>query len=256
MTTFSYQLYSSRNFPPLSATLRQLAQAGYGEVEGYGALFADPAAVRELEAGLEANGLAMPTAHCSLEMVEGEPERLLAIARALGIRTLYVPHLAAADRPDDARGWQAFGRRLAAAGRSFRDAGLGFGWHNHDFEFQPLADGTLPLEALFEGGPELEWEADIAWIIRGGGDPFAWIDAEGQRITAVHVKDIAPVGENVDEDGWADVGDGTVDWPAQMLALRATPARHFVMEHDNPKDAARFATRSIAAAQSFGGTPA
>lgn len=37
MTAFSYQLYSSRNFPPLAATLTMLADLGYAEVEGYGA---------------------------------------------------------------------------------------------------------------------------------------------------------------------------------------------------------------------------
>lgn len=245
MTSFSYQLYSSRNFPPLSTTLRMLAEAGYREVEGFGGLFADPAAVEALKDGLDASGLAMPTAHVSLEMVEAEPQHVLEIARALGIRTIYVPHLAAERRPDSRAGWEAFGKRLEAAGRPLREAGLGFGWHNHDFEFRALPDGTMPLSALFAGGPGLEWEADIAWIIRGGGDPFAWIEAEAERITAVHVKDIAPLGENTDEDGWADVGAGTVDWPALMVAFRATPARHFVMEHDNPSDAARFAALSL-----------
>lgn len=251
MTSFSYQLYSSRHFPPLSATLRMLAEAGYREVEGFGGLFTDSAVVEALKSGLEDSGLTMPTAHFPLEMVEGACQRVLEIARTLGIRTIYVPYLAAEHRPDTRAGWEAFGKRLEEAGRPLREAGLGFGWHNHDFELRPLADGTIPLSALFVGGPELEWEADIAWIICGGGDPFAWIEAERQRITAVHVKDIAPKGENADEDGWADVGAGTVDWPALMVALRATPARHFVMEHDNPKDAARFAARSIAAAQRY-----
>ena len=72
----------------------------------------------------------------------------------------------------------------------------------------------------------------------------------GNRITAVHVKDIAPAGENADEDGWADVGHGTVDWKALMAALKErTKVKYFVMEHDNPKDAERFAERSLAAAQ-------
>ena len=64
----------------------------------------------------------------------------------------------------------------------------------------------------------------------------------GDRITAVHVKDIAPAGENADEDGWADVGQGTVDWKGLMAALKEqTKAKYFVMEHDNPKDDKRFA---------------
>jgi len=92
---------------------------------------------------------------------------------------------------------------------------------------------------------------DVAWVIRGGADPLAWIEKYRDRITAAHVKDIAPAGQNADEDGWADVGHGTVDWPAIMAALRAVGVMHFVMEHDNPKDHTRFATRSIATAKGF-----
>jgi hypothetical protein len=100
--------------------------------------------------------------------------------------------------------------------------------------------------AALEAAPEIEWEADIAWIIRGGADPIDWIARHGDRITAVHVKDIAPDGEAADEDGWADVGHGTVDWPGLFKQLAVhSPVKLFIMEHDNPSDAKRFATRSI-----------
>jgi sugar phosphate isomerase/epimerase len=249
MTDFSYQLYSSRNFPPLSDTLKMLARLGYKQVEGYGALYADDAAVEELKRGLAENGLKMPTGHFALDMLESEPRKALGIAEALGIETLYCPYLPAEQRPDTGAGWLDFGKRLAAAGARYRDAGLGFGWHNHDFEFRPLPDGSLPIVAIFEGGPDLEWEADIAWVVRGGADPFEWIKTFGERITAVHVKDIGE-GKN-EEDGWADVGDGTMDWKGLMTALEGTPVKVFVMEHDNPSDAARFAERSLAAARRF-----
>ena len=49
----------------------------------------------------------------------------------------------------------------------------------------------------------------------------------------------------MDEDGWADVGDGVIDWRATFDALAKTNCRHFVAEHDNPSDGARFARRSI-----------
>ena len=78
---------------------------------------------------------------------------------------------------------------------------------------------------------------DVAWVIRGGADPLKWIADYGQRINAVHVKDIAPAGENADEDGWADVGHGTVDWRGLIKTLKEkTPAKFYVMEHDNPSD--------------------
>ena len=37
----------------------------------------------------------------------------------------------------------------------------------------------------------------------------------------MHVKDIAPAGEAADEDGWADLGAGTVDWAGLIGALKA-----------------------------------
>ncbi len=246
--TWSFQLYSARNFEPWTDVLRALAEFGYSQVEGFGGVYGDPAALR---ASLDETGLAMTSGHFSIDALEKDFATVEFTATTLGMDLIACPHLAADQRPTDTAGWQAFGRRLGEAGKRVNDAGFGFAWHNHDFEFAALADGSVPQTHILEAAPDMGWEMDVAWIIRGGGDPFAWIEAEGQRITAVHVKDIAPLGENVDEDGWADVGSGTVDWPALMVALRATSARHFVMEHDNPKDAARFATRSIAAAQFF-----
>ena len=249
MAIISYQLYSSRKEPRLAEVLALLARLGYRHVEGYGGLFEDDRGLAGLKARLDASGLAMETAHIGIDMLENEPRRVLEIARLLDIRTIYCPYLPAGERPTTAAGWRAFGERLQAASAPIRAASLGFGWHNHDFELQPLADGTVPLRAIFEGGPDLEWEADIAWIIRGGADPFPWIEALGQRITAVHVKDIAPAGTSAGEDGWADLGQGTVDWVDLLAALRRTPARYYVLEHDNPSDPARFAERSLAAAQ-------
>lgn len=251
MTDFSYQLYSSRNFPPLAATLKMVADAGYRNVEGYGALYADDAKVKELTGNLSEHGLKMPTGHFGIDMLEQEPEKVLAIARAVGIETIYCPYLPAEERPTDGAGWQAFGARLQKAGEPYRGAGLGFGWHNHDFEFTRTRDGVLPITAIFEGGPDLEWEADIAWVVRGGADPLEWIRNYGKRITSVHVKDIAPAGEKADEDGWADVGTGTVDWKTIMAALKGGRVRVFVMEHDNPKDDRRFATASLANAEAL-----
>jgi sugar phosphate isomerase/epimerase len=247
----SYQLYSSRNFPPLADTLTMAADLGYDAVEGYGALYADDAQVADLTARLGASGLKMPSGHFGLAQLEAEPEKVIAIAKALGISHIYCPYVMPADRPSDAEGWRDFGARLQAAATPYRAAGLGFGWHNHDFEVTALPDGQYPLDLIFAGGPDLEWEMDVAWVIRGGADPLDWIRNHGPRITAAHVKDIAPKGENAAEDGWADVGQGTVDWQGLISALRGTPCDLFVIEHDNPSDDRRFASRSIDAVKGY-----
>ena len=240
---FSFQLYSARNFQPWPDVLAMLARAGYKNVEGFGGVYADPSAFRKL---LDQNGLAMPSGHFSIDALEGDIETVFETASTLGIERIYCPHIVADQRPTDTAGWQAFAARLSAVGEKVRATGFGFGWHNHDFEFVALPDGSVPMQILLESAPELDWEADIAWIIRGGADPLDWIARHGGRITAVHVKDIAPAGEAQDEDGWADVGYGTVDWTGlfKQLADR-TPARLFIMEHDNPSDAGRFASRSL-----------
>ena len=242
---FSFQLYSARNFPPLSGTLKELADLGYAEVEGYGGLFSDVAAAEALRADLEANGLVMPTAHMGLDMVEADAATVIRIAKTLGIAKVFVPHLDADQRPSDAAGWRAFGARLAEAGKPLEDAGIRFGWHNHDFEFTQGMD-VHPMDWIFEGGPDLAFEFDLAWCIRAGVDHLGFIERHADRLVAAHIKDIAQVGEKMDEDGWADVGDGVIDWPATFAALAKTGCAHFVAEHDNPSDGSRFARRSIA----------
>lgn len=248
---FSYQLYSSRNFPPLSRTLDMLARAGFAGVEGFGGLYADRAGLAAMAAGLKASGLAMKTGHFSIEQVEQSPDWVLEVAETLGTEKVIVPWLHPDARPADGAGWRAFGERLQRAGEPLVKAGLGFGWHNHDFEFRPDAQGVLPIAALFQGGPALEWEMDVAWVVRGGADPLHWITAEAGRITAAHVKDIAPAGENAAEDGWADVGQGVVPWATLLPKLRAQGVQHFILEHDNPADDTRFAARSLAAVKGY-----
>ncbi|NTJ44422.1 sugar phosphate isomerase/epimerase [Agrobacterium larrymoorei] len=253
MTKLGFQLYSARNFPPLSDIFKKLSAAGYSHVEGFGGIYGtmDDAALQALKNDLDANGLTMPTGHFGLDMLESDPQRALKIAKTLGIEAIYCPYLLPDQRPRDAAGWFAFGKRLQEAGKPFRDAGHSFGWHNHDFEFVSLEDGSTPQEQIFAGGPELDWEADIAWIIRGSADPFAWIEGYGKRITAVHVKDIAPLGENTDEDGWADVGHGKVDWKGLVAALKDTSVKYYVVEHDNPSDVDRLITRSISSFNTY-----
>lgn len=244
--TFSYQLYSSRNFPPLRDTLTMLAKAGYSSVEGFGALFDPPVDLGALRADLDAAELTMPTAHIGVEVMRDEPARAIEIAKAIGASAVFGPYLDAPDRPTTPQGWRDFGAMLGEVAQPLQAAGLEVGWHNHDFEFTRV-EGALPIDLILDAAPTLKVELDVAWCVKGGEDPLPWIAANSDRILAAHIKDIAPEGTAEDEDGWADVGDGTMDWPAYMAALKATPCRHFIAEHDNPNDHTRFATRSFAA---------
>ena len=247
MREYSYQLYSSRNFGPLRDTLRMVAGIGYAAVECFGDLLSSP----ELSEGLAETGLSLPTAHIALEAIESDPDRIIGLAAGLGVEQIYAPYLMPGERPATSAGWTEFGQRLAAAGQPLFEAGLGFGWHNHDFEFRACDDGRMPIDCILDADGRLLLELDIAWVQVSGEDPLPWIERLAQRLGAVHVKDIAPNGTCVDEDGWSDVGHGVMDWSAISSAVDRTSARHRVMEHDNPSNDRRFAERSLASAQSF-----
>lgn len=238
----SFQLYSAHKFPPLKDTLALLARIGYREVEGFGGLYDKPEALRKL---LDKNGLVMPTGHFSIDMLEGDRPAVLALANTLGMRHVYAPYIQPEQRPKNAAGYRKLGKRLAAIGEWVRSEGFSFGWHNHDFEFIKLESGEMPIDILFEAAPMMDWECDVAWIARAKANPIAWIKRYAGRITSVHVKDIAPKGQCLDEDGWADAGQGSVNWTAAFAALKSSRTLHYIMEHDNPNDLERFATRSF-----------
>mgnify|MGYP001973296213 CR=1 FL=1 len=94
------------------------------------------------------------------------------------------------------------------------------------------------------------WDTKEPDYVRSSMDPL-WIERYADRITTAHVKDIAPEGEKTDEDGWADVGHGTMHWKTIHEALVKAGVDLFVMEHDKPADVKRFATRSIETFKTF-----
>ncbi len=160
-----------------------------------------------------------------------------------------VPYIPPQHRPTDREGWTALGARLAKMSDWYGARGQRFAWHNHDFEFIALPDGSLPIEHVL--GASLLWEADIAWIVRGRADPKYWVERYRGRVPLVHVKDIAPEGQKVDEDGWADVGAGALPWRDLWAQCVSAGAEIMIAEHDNPNDFDRFARVSAGAMRGY-----
>lgn len=247
MTDWAFQLYSARN-TPLAKALQVVAEAGYTSVEAFGENFVEQDLFRN---SLKESGLTVTSAHFGRDRFRDSPDKAFETAEAFGIKHLVCPFVMPHERPSDAKGWTAFAKELAGYAELCAKRGFSFAWHNHDFEFVALEDGTLPMSIILDQAPEMGWEIDVAWIVRAGADAMPWIEKYKNRITAVHLKDIAKEGECEDEDGWADVGHGIIDWPSIMHALSKTPATIYAMEHDAPNDLKRFATRSIASANSW-----
>lgn len=244
--SYSIQLYSARNFPPVADHFAHLAALGYDSVETVGSLYDDPQALR---AGLDVAGLTAPSGHFPLTLLDGDPDKACRIADTLGMQLIVCPFVPPDVRPSLTDDWRRFGERIAGIARRLKPRGFDFAWHNHDFEFRPLKDGSLPIQHI-AADPAVQLEIDVAWVALAGIDPQPWIEGYAGRIAAVHVKDIAPRGGPQEEGGWADVGAGVMPWP-KLWRTATGHASLMIAEHDDPADFSRFARRSIEAMRSF-----
>ncbi len=248
MPELSFQLYSARKFPPLQDVFATIAECGYRNVEGYAALFDD---IEVLGKAMAEHGLSMPSCHISLVQLQ-DSERVVRIARELGISRLICPAIPHDQRSQPDADWVALAETLDGLCKTYMAQELRFGWHNHAFEFAETEKGRLPIDILMQGAPAMEWEMDVAWVVRGGEDPMTWMEKYADRITALHVKDLAPEGECRDEDGWADAGHGVLPWQDWAKRFAAeTPVDLLVLEHDNPSDFQRMARRGMATMRNF-----
>lgn len=239
----SIQLYTLRNLGDVDLILDTVAAAGYKNVEGIGSHLDDAAVVAPKVA---ARGMKMTSSHVGLVALRERPDAVIAACHTFGFTDLYMPAVPPDMRQMDAAGWRAVGRELGALTDRFAKSGIKLGYHNHNWEMDKKDGDLTALDLLFAAaeGSGLSWEADVAWLVRGGADPKAVMSKYKHLVTAAHVKDIAPAGQCLDEDGWADVGHGVLDWKDLWAFCRGLGARWMVLEHDKPSDAPRFARRS------------
>lgn len=244
VANLAVQMYSLRELTePLDAVLAGVSEAGYSGIETVGT---QGVTADELKSLLEKHDLRVSSSHVALTDAEADLPGVIAFHKAVGNDTIVVPWVALEDRSEGSAGWLALGARLGKLAKACEAEGMQLLYHNHDFEMSEV-DGKLVLEHILEGaGSGMGLELDLAWVVRGNKDPLEMLGKFSDRIKRVHVKDIAPAGENADEDGWAAVGSGTLDWDALLPAAKAAGAEWFVVEHDKPKDPLGNVTQSAA----------
>ena len=241
----SIQLYSLRNLSSVEKILDTVKQSGFKFVELAGSQLEDAGKVRQ---ALEARGLKASSSHVSMVALRERFDVVVNACHTLGLTQLFMPAVPQNERDFSEPYWTMVGRELGQMSWRAADQGIELGYHNHDWELKTQTDGRTALACLFTGAGHspLKWQSDVAWLIRGGGNPLELMDQYRDRLTSVHAKDIAPKGQNMDEDGWADVGYGTLDWKNELAAFSMSKgARWLVAEHDKPNDPERFARNSF-----------
>lgn len=221
------QLYTVRDAMQrdLPGTLARVAKIGYHEVE-FAGYFDQPAKrIREL---LETNGLVSPSAHIPIEKIRSELPQVLEAAAVIGHRYVVCPAVDARKTLDD---WKRHAELFNRTGEAARKADIQFAYHNHEFEFEPIA-GKLPYDVLLaETDPKLvQLEMDLYWITLGRQDPLAYFERHPGRFPMVHVKDM----DRTPTRGQTNVGRGIIDFKRIFARAEQAGIRHFYVEHDQP----------------------
>ena len=238
------QLYSLRMLPDsLDVVLGHVAAAGYRGVETIGNHGLSASAMQEL---LDKHNLRPISSHVALAALEQDLESIIEFNQAIGNQVITIPFLAAELRPTDQAGWAALGERFGQLGKQLAEAGMRLLYHNHAFEME-RTNGKLMIEWMLDSTDPayLQWEPDLAWVVRGEVDPVTLLEKYAGRCPRVHVKDLSPAGTNEEEKGFADVGYGTLDWSVLLPAARAAGAEWYIVEHDLPSNPLRTIQRSF-----------
>ncbi len=224
----SIQLYTLRSVleNDLEGTLDALADIGYRKVELAGTYGRSAAEFRKL---LDARRIKATSTHVG---IDGDINQAIADAKVLGNRRSNVPWANFATIAE----WSAFADKLEAAGKAYRRAGIGFGYHNHNQEFA-LVEGVRPIDVLTgrTSRRNVSIEMDLYWVVTGGADPVREFYKTPGRVKQYHVKDRAPDG------GFADLGEGTIDFRRIFRATRPLEVEEYIVENDQPVDALKCA---------------
>ncbi|MCY0888758.1 MAG: sugar phosphate isomerase/epimerase [Alicyclobacillaceae bacterium] len=227
MPNIGIQLYTLREMMQEAylPTLQKVADLGFEGVEfaGYGGM-----TPRELRHAVDHLGLTPVSSHVPLADLEDSLERVVEQSAELGLQHVFCPYL-----PEERRQTKADYQRLAEwlqkSGELFAEANIGFGYHNHAFEFMSF-DGIFALDYLYEqtDAKFVEAELDLYWIAYANQSPSAYIERYAGRCPILHMKDMTPDEERF----FAPVGHGCLDWSSIFTAANASGVEWYIVEQD------------------------
>lgn len=233
MQCAALQLYSVRDMTArdFAGTMKKVADIGYKLVEtaGYGNL----KTAKEARKALDDAGLKAVSGHFAIDMLEKQIEQVVDDAEVLGLEMVVCPYLAEDRR--SAAGYQATAKSLEKAGLALHQHGPVLAYHNHSFEFDKF-DGKNGMDIILENTqPHLvAAEIDVYWVKSAGVDPVEYLNKLGDRVRALHLKDMLPGTEK----RFAPVGTGIIDFKAVLAAAQKNGVRYGIVEQDRTYDQA------------------
>jgi sugar phosphate isomerase/epimerase len=232
------QLYTFRNAigADRAAALARTAEQGFRSVEpfGIGGFSPDDAADRlanakALRALYDQNGLSVVATHAVWSPAAFAS--VLDEVKTIGTDRVIAPAPGCIEGHGDAMksadGVKAFAGALNEAAAAAEGTGIQVGYHNHEFEWAKLPDGSYPYDLLVANlDSRVFLEVDVYWAATGLQNPAEVIDKYKERVQLLHIKD----GPAVRGELQVQVGQGSVD---NVAAIHAGPrVSHAIIELD------------------------
>jgi len=128
-------------------------------------------------------------------------------ANALGMKYVTWPWIAPEQRTLD--NFKLMSKKLNVIGEQVKSAGLGFAYHNHDFEFKYYDDRIGYDIILSETDPSLvKLQMDLYWVMHSSKlTPKEWVRKEPGRFVMWHIKDMDKVSRD-----YTELGNGSIDY--------------------------------------------
>ncbi len=172
--------------------MTQVKEMGYDGVELAGTYGLEPSYIKEVLGKLNLTPI---SAHVPLVDMMADVDKVIRDYKEIGVRYVVVPYL-----PEEYRhmtdGYDKVIAEMTRIGKAMTENGLTLLYHNHDFEFVTLPDGTFGFDDIYRQVPAdaLKAEPDTCWIKVAGQNPATYVKKYTGRCPIVHLKDFIKEG--------------------------------------------------------------
>jgi sugar phosphate isomerase/epimerase len=233
------QMYSVRQDleKNLNGTIDSLGKIGYKYAEAFGynngKIFGKT--VTEFKDLLAKSGISMISSHVGQRVPDSAHwastmawwDTCIAAHKAAGVTYLVQPFMDSVGYTSLA-GLKRYCDYFNAVGEKCNAAGIKFGYHNHDKEFQTVEGQVLYDFMLKNTDPsKVFFEMDLWWAYVGKANAVDYFKKNAGRFLLLHVKDEFEVG-----------GSGKIDWKALLENAPAAGTKFYIVEQEEYKTSA------------------